>query len=635
MIAVEGTSKLWPVLTALVLMPVVAIAVEQLALHRGGTERVIRVDAAHSTEGDDVDVAASVATSPEHEVARAQIKQGNLAAAVKLFAPLAVASPESAAIAFEYGAALVANQEPEEGIVQLQRAKTLAPNDPRVAVLLARTFVKRKDNAAAEAELQRALTVRPGYGSALRSLGRLYTSTGRTKEAVEVLTQASQFGSNEERATSLVALGGVLLEAGRVEDGRLAFEQAIERAPAQVEIRLGVARAFLGTDKKEDVTRASGVLAVAADLAPDLPDVQTLIGQVREASSDLDGAEEAYWQAIRLAPQSLFPRRRLLRLALDRQRFTKAQQQSEELLSIDSTEPEHHFLAGLVASRQGDNKGARAHYLTAIAKNDGDYPEAYLNLGSVEKDEKNLDAAIVAYQTAIAQRPGYHAAENNLGLALVASAREADAEKLYRDVLARAPTYAPAWVNLGKLYSGQKKYPEAIDAYQKALEVKPDYARALLDLGVAYARSGRVDDAIGAYGKVIALNPRSVAATYNLGLVQAQKGDQEAAAATWRKALEIEPDHVPSARKLAASFASRGNDAEAQKLYEDVLDAEPRDVDARIALATLFQKAGNPTACEREASVARANVGKGADGDAQRAALTELERTCATTKEKP
>ena len=47
----EGTSKLWPVLTALVLMPAVAIGLEQFALRQGTGERVIHVDAAHSAVG--------------------------------------------------------------------------------------------------------------------------------------------------------------------------------------------------------------------------------------------------------------------------------------------------------------------------------------------------------------------------------------------------------------------------------------------------------------------------------------------------------------------------------------------------------------------------------------------------------
>lgn len=628
---VEGTSRLWPVLGALVVLPLGAIGLEQYALNKGSAVRVIHVEASHAVEGDDVDVTIAAAISPAHEAARALLKQGDDDGAAKAYAPLSTDNPSSAAIAFEYGAALLGKRDVDGALAQLNRAKELAGSDPRVAVVLSRALQKKKDAAGAEAELKRALQLRPGYGAALRALGKLYAGADRSKEAIEVLTQASQFGSNEERATALVALGAVLLDVGRADDARVAFDQAIERAPAQVEIRLGIARAYLSTNKKDDATKASGVLAVAADLAPDLADVQTLLGQVREATGDIDGAEDAYWQSIRLAPRALFPRRRLLRLSLDRQKFVKAKQHADELLSIDDGEAEHHFLAGLVASKQGDAAAARKHYADAIARADGDYPEAYFNLGILERDEKHLDDAIAAYQKAIVQRPGYHAAENNLGLTLVAAGRADEAEKLYRDVLAKTPAYAPAWINLGKLYSQQKKYDDAVDAYTKALQAKPDSARALLDLGVAYARMGKVDDAITTYGKVIALNPRSVSALFNLALVQTQKGDKTAAEASLRKAREIDADHVPSSRKLASLLAARGADDDARALYEDVLDGEPQDVDARLGHAALLGKAGDKDGCARDLAAARPRVAS----DEQRALFTAIEKTCPSPGAKP
>ncbi len=625
--SVHGSSRLWPMLTTLVMLPALGLTLEEVAMRRGTAERVIRVDAAPvSADGDDVDTSDTPPVSPAHAAARESIKRGDVDGALASFAPLAAAHVGSAAVAVEYGAALLERKKLADAVIQLRRAASLAPQDPRVAVLLARALSKQKDNAGAESELRRALLVRPGYGSALRALGRLYSATDRNKEALAVFTQASQFGSNEERASSLVALGAAQLEAGRSDDARATFEKAIERAPAQVEIRLGVARTWLSTGKKDDAARASGMLAVAADLAPDLPDVQTLIGQQREATLDLDGAEDAYQQAIRLAPQAVGPRRRLLRLALDRQRLARAKQQADELLAIDAEDPEHHFLAGLVASRQDDNAAARTHYLAAIEKSGGAYPEAYFNLGVIEKEAKNIEAAIAAYRTAIEQRPGYHAAENNLGLTLIAAGRVDEAERLYLDVLSRAPSYAPAWVNLGKLYSQQKKYPQAIDAYQNALKARPDYARALLDLGVAYARSGRVDDAIATYKRAIAQNPRSVSATFNLGLVQAQKGDQSAAEATWRAALLIDADHVPSQRKLASSLAARGADVEARVLFDNILDVEPRSVDARLGLAALLKKTGDRAACAREAALAQTHLPPGASE--LRTAAVALEQSC-------
>lgn len=607
-----NTSRLWPVLLTLVALPVGATLIERSAELSTANEKVIRVEAEKETRDDELPELDAV--DEDHARAREVVRRGEGEAAVGAYRALAAKHAQSSAIALEYGAALLAQRQVTEAIAELQRAKGLAPNDERVAVVLARAHARAKDHVAAEAELRRALTLRPGYGSALLALGRALDAQGKKKEAIDTLTQASEFGSNEERAVGLVALGAALLDAERPDDARAAFDRAIERAPARVEVRINIARAWLDSGKKEDAMRATAVLAAAADLAPDLPDVQTTIGQAREQQGDLDGAEEAYWQAVRLAPQATLARRRILRLALDRQRFAKAEQQADELLKIDGDDPEHHFLRGLVAARQKNAPLARSSYRTAIDKAQGAYPEAWFNLGALEKDAGDLEAAIAAYQKAIELRPGYHAAENNLGLALIAAGRLDQAEQRYKEVLARAPTYAAGWVNLGKLYSQRKMYPEAIQAYQQALQAKPDYSRALLDLGVAYARSGRSDEALATYRRTLELNPRSVAAWYNLGLAQRQKNDVAGAEESFRKARELDAEHVPSGRKLAQLLAARGAHDEARVILDDVLDTEPNDVEARLAHADELNRAGDRVGCARDVAVAQAALSqKGAD----------------------
>ncbi|MBI1944496.1 MAG: tetratricopeptide repeat protein [Deltaproteobacteria bacterium] len=603
------TSRLWPVLTTLVALPLGAAVIERVALVREGTAKVIVVEAEKSA-GDDV-LPDQAPVDEAHTRARELLRRGDGSGALDAYHALAQGHPQSAAIALEHGLALLAQRKLADAVTELQRARTLAPNDERVLVALARAHARGKDHAAAEVELRRALTLHPGYGSALLALGRALDAQGKKKEALETFTQASAFGSNEDRAAGLVAPGAALLDAERDDEARTAFDRAIERAPARVEVRVNIARAYLSTDDKADAVRASGVLATAADIAPDLPDVQTLIGQAREAQDDLDGAEEAYWQAIRMAPQATTPRRRLLRLALARQRFAKAEQQADALLDIDADEPEHHLLRGLVAARQKNAPLARERYQTAIDKAHGDYPEAWFNLGALEKDAGKLDAAVAAYEKAIALRPGYHAAENNLGLTLIAAGKLDAAEQRYREVLARAPSYAPGWVNLGKLYSQRKMYPQAIDAYRKALEVKPDYARALLDLGVAYARSGRLDEAAATYKRALELNPRSVAAWYNLGLAQRQTRDLPAAEQSFRQARELDQDHAASGKKLAQLVLARGAVDEARALLEDVLDTDPNDAEARLQHAELLQKAGDLAGCAREVAVARHALAEG------------------------
>jgi Tfp pilus assembly protein PilF len=240
----------------------------------------------------------------------------------------------------------------------LKHAKKLAPNDPRVAFHLGRALRRGDDLAGAEAELRRALTLRASYSAALFALGGTLLDAKRPDEAKTVLEQASTTGSNEDRARGYAQLGRALLALDKQADAEKAFSQAIERAPARVEVRLDIARAWLDVDvrgeaaKKDAANKASAVMATGTDLAPDLADVWTVVGRVREAQDDNAAAEDAYARAIQLDPKNDFVRRKLLRLALEGRHYAKARAQAQALLADEPNNPEHHFLFGLVAARR-------------------------------------------------------------------------------------------------------------------------------------------------------------------------------------------------------------------------------------------------------------------------------------------
>ena len=68
---------------------------------------------------------------------------------------------------------------------------------------------------------------------------------------------------------------------------------------------------------------------------------------------------------------------------------------------------------GNVLKEQGDIAAAIASY-TNMLKLKPDYPEAYYNLGNVQKSRVIL-LAIGSYKTAISLKPNYYEAYNNLG----------------------------------------------------------------------------------------------------------------------------------------------------------------------------------------------------------------------------
>lgn len=608
----QVTSRLWPVLVTLVVLPLGASLLEVWARGRGSETVVIPVharnDGPQTDDGDPITF-AETPVDEDHQKARETVRRGQLAEGLALYAKAAAAHPEAAGLAVEHGFWLLNARKQELALAELRRARTLSPDDPRVALHLGRALRRADDLAGAEAELRRALAIRPGYGSALIALGGTLLDAGKRTEARDVLLEAAGSGSNEDRARASVQLGAALLALDDPNKAEEAFNAAIERAPARAEVRIAIARAWLNVDTRDAALKASSVLATATELAPDLPDVWTTVGRAREAVDDNAGAEEAYARALHLDPGITYARRRLLRLSLAAHRYTKARGHAEQLLADAPEEPEHHFLAGLVAAREGRTDAARSHYKAAIdraAAEPGErakkgYPEAWYNLGLLERDADAVDAAVAAYQKALELRPDYNAAQNNLGLALVDAGRLDEAEATYRALLARAPDSVAGFINLGKLMSARKRYPEAVEAYQKALAVRPGYGRALLDLGVAFARMEKLDDAIATYQKLLEANPRSVSGFYNLGLALEDKGDKVGAARAWDSALELDPEHAPSLKRRGLLDSEAGRLDDAARRLNEVLDLRPGDHDARLALADVRRRQGDAAACQREA----------------------------------
>jgi tetratricopeptide (TPR) repeat protein len=69
------------------------------------------------------------------------------------------------------------------------------------------------------------------------------------------------------------------------------------------------------------------------------------------------------------------------------------------------------------------------------------------------------------------------------------------AENAFRRAIAFRPDFADAWNELGYALRNLARYPESLDAYGEALRLRPEFPEALEYLGEAYVKMGRLDDA--------------------------------------------------------------------------------------------------------------------------------------------
>jgi tetratricopeptide (TPR) repeat protein len=69
------------------------------------------------------------------------------------------------------------------------------------------------------------------------------------------------------------------------------------------------------------------------------------------------------------------------------------------------------------------------------------------------------------------------------------------AAEAQRSAVALRPAFPEAWNELGFALRNQGRYPESLQAYDEALRLRPNFPEALEYLGEAYVKLGRLDDA--------------------------------------------------------------------------------------------------------------------------------------------
>ena len=113
---------------------------------------------------------------------------------------------------------------------------------------------------------------------------------------------------------------------------------------------------------------------------------------------------------------------------------------------------------------------------------------------ALERDD--TQAAIAAYERAIAADPALLEAYVNLGRLLHEAGRLAKAEQVYRNALQACGSDALLLYNLGVLLDDMDRGPEAMEAYQAALRDDPGLADGHYNLALLYEKLGKPKEAI-------------------------------------------------------------------------------------------------------------------------------------------
>ncbi len=179
----------------------------------------------------------------------------------------------------------------------------------------------------------------------------------------------------------------------------------------------------------------------------------------------------------------------------------------------------------------------------------------------------------------VAKRPANGRAHNNLGKAIFAAGRPADALGHYENAIHLQPTVPEPYYNLGLALARLNRSAEAIGQYEAALRFQPNYPDAHTNLGNALLEKGRLDEAGEHYEAAIRLRPKSPQAHSNLANVRLEQGRTAEAIRQGEEAVQLDPDFFEARYNLGNALAQAGQLPQARDHYEAALRLQPDHVE--------------------------------------------------------
>jgi tetratricopeptide (TPR) repeat protein len=384
---------------------------------------------------------------------------------------------------------------------QRQPGRAPGRNDVREVLTLALGHHRAGRVEEAERIYRRVLAADADQPDALHLLGVAAMDRGDYRQAHELLTRA--VASAPLAAEIYNAIANAERGLGRTEAAVAAYRRALALAPTDAGIATNLAAILI---RGGDLPGAEAALAAAAESDPGYADAWFVRGELYRARGELAAAEASYRKALAenavVAPS-------LLQLALavrDQGRRDEAKATLRRLLALEPGHLSGRFHLAVLHQLSGEVAEAAAQYLEAEAR----------GLASAEL-------------------------YTNLGLALSALERPAEAERCQRAAIARQPSAPDLYVHLAGALRDQGRWDEARDACRRAIELRADCVEAHALLGAILSRLEDDAGALAAHARAASLRPDSPAVLNEHANALMDARRTEAALGIYREALRREP----------------------------------------------------------------------------------------------
>jgi tetratricopeptide (TPR) repeat protein len=204
-----------------------------------------------------------------------------------------------------------------------------------------------------------------------------------------------------------------------------------------------------------------------------------------------------------------------------------------------------------------------------------------------------IDVAVDSYRRALALRPAFRKASNNLILALVKTGKGPEAIARARSLVAESPGDTERYFTLG-LAQSEQDIDGAIDTFRKVLQLAPQHALARYNLALVLRRADRLSEALAELERMVKTDPRPEA-HYTMGIIYWHQGELDRATDALRAAIAADPKHTDALFALGSVLKARQDWTGSTAALQRAVEIRP-DPASYYTLSQVRQLAGDESA---------------------------------------
>ncbi|KAI9804786.1 MAG: hypothetical protein M1825_001154 [Sarcosagium campestre] len=273
------------------------------------------------------------------------------------------------------------------------------------------------------------------------------------------------------------------------------------------------------------------------------------IGSLTELMGDLNGAMNAYEQAMRHNQWSIPAMTAISCILRTEEKFSKA-----------------------------------VEYLTSILKIDGNNGDVWGSIGHCYLMMDDLQQAYSAYQQAL-----YHLRDPKVGLTMSTSQETSLLTTLQEPKL---------WYGIGILYDRYGSLEHAEEAFSQVMRMQPDFEKAneiYFRLGIIYKQQQKYQQSLECFKYIVSDPPGPLTEKdiwFQIGHVHEQQKDYDSAQSAYRRVLDRDPNHAKVLQQLgwlhhqqSSSFTSQ---EDAINYLEKSVASDPTDAQSWYLLGRCY-----------------------------------------------